>query len=89
MNDSEEHKEWRPLISWLFIIGLSVSLFVVMMILMLIMEKPREWDFGTIPFTPSESVYSSSNKQAPPEKKMIEPLPEGIPMKDSSIVKQK
>jgi len=44
---------------------------------MMIPEVPRKWDFGTIPFTPSESIYSTHVPEKIPKGKMIEALPEG------------
>jgi hypothetical protein len=82
MVDAEEHHDWSTFKSWLFIIALSFSLFITMSVLMMIEEQPRQWDFGTIPFTPSESVYSTSVPKKNPEEKMIEPLPEGVSMKE-------
>ncbi len=80
MRSSEEHHEWNTFYSWLLIFGLTASLFIVMFILMLIPVGPREWDFGTDPFVPSESIYSSSTPEEIPKGKMVEPLPEGVPM---------
>lgn len=76
MRDSEEHHEWGPVKSWLFIIGLSASLFIFMELLMMIPEVPREWDHGTLPFTPSESVYSTAVVEDSAQNRMVEPLPE-------------
>ncbi len=75
MNDSEEHHEWSTTFSWMFIIGLATSLFLLMIVLMLIPEVPRHWDFGTVPFTPSESVYSTNNPEKYPEEKTRMQLP--------------
>ena len=76
MRDSEEHHEWGTGKSWLFILGLSSSLFIFMEFLMMIPEVPRQWDHGTLPFTPSESVYSTTDIRDSVIEKMIEPLPD-------------
>ncbi|HEX2934795.1 MAG TPA: hypothetical protein VHO72_05530 [Bacteroidales bacterium] len=85
MRDSEEHKEWSTGKSWLFIIALSGSLFIFMEILMMIPEVPRQWDRGTVPFTPSESVYSTSRPDEANPEKAIAPLPDiAYPQQNSS-----
>lgn len=76
MRDSEEHKEWSSGKSWLFIIALSGSLFLFMEFLMMIPEVPRDWDHGTVPFTPSASIYSTSRPDEANPEKAIAPLPE-------------
>jgi hypothetical protein len=75
MRDSEEHHEWGTGKSWLFILGLSALLFSFMELLMMIPEVPRTWDHGTVPFTPSESIYSTNNPDNDSLQKMVEPLP--------------
>jgi len=75
MNDSEEHHEWKTSSGWIFLFALSGSLFLLMFVLMLIPEVPRHWDFGTVPFTPAESVYSTNNPEKHPDGKTRMQLP--------------
>jgi hypothetical protein len=83
VHEYEEYHEWNSLWSWAFIAFLSASLITVCMVsMMMIMDYPREWDHGNLNFTPSASVYSTTR----PGKiidKMIQPLPEGVPMNES------
>jgi hypothetical protein len=74
----EENLKVSPMAGWLVLI---VFTFVIlgwgMLLMMAIMDTPREWDFGAYPDIPSQSVYSTSE----PIKKakvplQISPLPE-------------
>lgn len=84
MHGYEEHKEWNTLWSWLFIILLSGGLIGWAMFMMTVVKDvEREWDYGSIPFTPAISVYSTEIHKEKPEERMIEPLPEGISIEES------
>ena len=91
MHDYEENKEWSTLGSWLFIILLSGGLIGWAMFMMtVIKDVPRDWDYGSVPFTPAKSVYSTERHKKVPEGKMIQPLPEGISMEEQrSYTKEK
>ncbi len=83
MHDYEEHKEWSTLGSWLFILLLSGGLIGWAMFMMsVIKDVPREWDYGTVPFTPASSVYSTERHEEAPDGYMLQPLPEGISMEE-------
>jgi len=46
----------------------------------LVKDGPRQWDFGTLPDVPAQSIYSSAptpEAEAPP--RQIAPLPEAKP----------
>lgn len=82
-HDYEEHKEWSTLGSWLFVLLLSGGLIGWAMFMMsIIKDVPREWDYGTLPFTPAKSVYSTERHSDAPEGYMLEPLPEGISIEE-------
>lgn len=82
-HDYEEHKEWSTLGSWLFVLLLSGGLIGWAMFMMsIIKDVPREWDYGTLPFTPAKSVYSTERPSGAPEGYMLEPLPEGISIEE-------
>lgn len=84
MHDYEEHKEWSTLGSWLFILLLSGGLIGWAMFMMsVIKDVPREWDYGTVPFTPAKSVYSTEVHEEKPEGYMLHPLPEGISIEEA------
>ena len=84
MHKYEEHRKWSTLGSWLFILLLSGGLIGWAMTMMsVIRDVPREWDYGTIPFTPGKTVYSTERPPATTEDYMMEPLPEGIPMEEA------
>ncbi len=83
MNFNEEHHEWSSLKGWIFIIGLMAGLMILMTIMMLIPQAKRHWDYGTVPFIPSETKFSTEVNKNMPKEKMIESLPEGVAMKDT------
>jgi hypothetical protein len=72
------HQQWAHVILILF----AASLMGWGMLLhMTIRETPAKWDFGVLPDTPSESVYSTAEPptgEAPPLQ--IAPLPEARPL---------
>jgi hypothetical protein len=83
MHEYEEFHEWSTGWSWAFIIFLSGSLFTICMIVMaLVMDVPRKWDYGNLDFTPSASEYSLV-KPVYNDSTMILPLPEGKTMEES------
>lgn len=60
MVEAEEFRKIRPLWVWTGIVVLSVSLVGWGLLnYALIEDRQREWDFGQLPDTPAESVYSS------------------------------
>ena len=82
MHNYEEFHEWSTRWSWAFIIFLSGSLITICMILMMMIPTvPRVWEYGDLPFTPSESVYSTI-KPVSGGVMMIQPLPEGVSMEE-------
>jgi hypothetical protein len=82
MHEYEEYHEWNAFWSWAFIAFLSGALITICMVcMMMIMDMPREWDHGNLNFTPAASVYSTI-KPAKATGKMIQPLPEGVPMQE-------
>lgn len=82
VHEYEEYHEWNFFWSWAFIVFLTGSLITICMVaMMMIMDLPREWDHGSLNFTPSASVYSSV-KPLKTEEKMIQPLPEGVSMEN-------
>jgi hypothetical protein len=84
MHKYEEHRKWSTLGSWLFIVLLSGGLIGwAMTMKSVIRDVPREWDYGTVPFTPAKSVYSTEVPKEEPDGYMLEPLPEGIPIEEA------
>jgi hypothetical protein len=82
MHEYEEFHEWSKGWSWAFIIFLSGSLISICMLVMaLVKDVPREWEHGSLDFTPAASVYSLS-KPSGIDNFMVEPLPEGRKLKD-------
>ena len=83
-HDYEEHKEWSTLGSWAFVLLLSGGLIGWAMFMMtVIKDVPREWDYGTVPFTPAKPVYSTERPAQTTTDYMLEPLPEGISMEEA------
>jgi len=56
---SEEH-ELSALWSWLLIIAFSAAIMGYgWLVYSIIPDAPRQWDFGQLPDTPAESIYST------------------------------
>jgi len=87
LHEYEEYHEWNEFWSWAFIVFLSGSLITLMMVIMSVKVAPREWDFGNVGFTPSESIYSTQDP-GPVLENMIQPLPEGVSMEESKNAEQ-
>jgi hypothetical protein len=67
MEKYEEYKVLKkPFWGWGILIAFSAAILGWgMFVEMVIQETPRQWDFGTLPDTPAESVYSTAPH--PPE----------------------
>jgi hypothetical protein len=77
----DEDKEIGSFGSWMIVIVFSAAIVVFGLLVYAIVEDaPRRWDFGALPDTPAESVYST---YAPPPgaapSRQIAPLPEAEP----------
>jgi hypothetical protein len=77
----QEAPYWR---GWLFIVFFSLAILGWGMALHLVIpDGPRQWDFGAVPSTPAESVYSSAlpsaSQRANPARQM-EMLPGAVPL---------
>uniref|UniRef100_I2Q385 Uncharacterized protein n=1 Tax=Desulfovibrio sp. U5L TaxID=596152 RepID=I2Q385_9BACT len=60
-----------PYFGWVVVLGLSAFMIVMGMFLhAMIPDTPRQWDFGVLPDTPGESVYSTLE----PEVRELAPL---------------
>jgi len=86
----EEYTPTKPLTSWVILLGVSFAVLALGMFLHAkIPNTPRHWDFGALPDTPAESVYSTSRPNvhslAPLEiegvPRMLPPLPWAKPLK--------
>ncbi len=79
----EESREVGSFTSWLILIGFCLFLFAWgFLIFFAIKDTPRKWDFGVLPDTPAESIYStekSPTTTTPP--RQLPELPEAVPMK--------
>jgi hypothetical protein len=68
---------------WLIVI--LISLLVVgwgLLIYKSVRDNRRTWDYGVLPDTPGESIYSiSPPPTAAPAPKQVESLPEAVPWK--------
>jgi hypothetical protein len=77
MKQFEEYRQIPDLWSWIVIalIGLSVVGWGLMNVL-LVHDRQREWDYGTLPDVPGQSIYSTGQTggQATPPPQ-IAPLP--------------
>jgi len=69
-NGSSNFRSWAILITFcVIIIVWGIINFLT------IKDKPRQWDFGVLPDTPSESIYSTSR---PANKLSVAPAPQQI-----------
>ena len=78
MEPYEQYEEVRPFWGWVMVIALSAVVCGWTMVLPPLMpEVKRQWDFGQLPTTPAESVYSTQQPPAAqPAPAQVEPLPE-------------
>lgn len=61
MEKYEEYKVVTPFWGWVILVAFSIVVLGWGMLLMFIIpDTPRKWDFGTVPDTPAESVYSTA-----------------------------
>ena len=80
MHDYEEFHEWSTGWSWAFILFLSGSLITIAMTVMfLVKDVPRQWDYGSLEYTPAASIYSLSQPSGA-DSVMVLPVPEGRKM---------
>jgi len=82
----EEDHELSPLWGWLIIIAFSASIMGFGWLMYLIIpDAARQWDFGQLPDTPAESIYSSEEPKdsASPQRQLLR-LPEALPEKPSA-----
>jgi hypothetical protein len=82
----EEYKVTSEFWGWVIIIASSIGILGYgMVIMLLVRDAPRYWDFGQVDITPAESIYST---QEPPlnvnDVQQLTPLPEGVPMPPGS-----
>jgi hypothetical protein len=81
MNEYEEKHEIGSMWSWVLVVLLcAVILAWGLTIHALVKDGPREWNFGTLPDAPSQSIYSTEEtpeKAIPP--RQVAPLPEAKP----------
>jgi hypothetical protein len=79
----DEESELPPLWGWLIIIAFSASIMAFGWLMYLIIpDATRQWDFGALPDTPAESIYSSEQPKASmqPQRQLLR-LPEALPDK--------
>jgi hypothetical protein len=85
MAERKKYDEQRELPSpweWVIIILLSLILIVyALVVYRFILEGPRHWDFGQLPDTPAESLYSTEEPPSPDRRppRQIHKLPEAQP----------
>jgi len=88
MNGPQKEKEYEEmtfisgLTSWIILIAFSATILSWgMLVKMMVSTQPAHWDFGQLPDTPSQSIYST----AEPQKNVTIPnfysipAPQGIP----------
>lgn len=79
----EEEHELPPLWGWVLVVMLSASLVGFgWLVYLIVPDGPRHWDFGQLPDTPAESIYSTETPGATarPRRQLFR-LPEALPDK--------
>lgn len=81
MKQSEEYRFISARASWAIIIVFSMAIIGWGLVnWAAIKDRPRDWDYGSLPDTPAESVYSShAPTQSTAEPPQFQPLPEARP----------
>jgi hypothetical protein len=76
--DQELPSPWE----WVIVIVFSASIMAFgWLVYLIIPERPRQWDFGQLPDTPAESVYSTDQPDlARKSPRQIHALPEARPL---------
>jgi hypothetical protein len=84
MEETEHGRKALP--GWGWIVVILISALIIgwgLLNFVLVRDPPRTWHFGTLPDTPSQSIYSTEAPPAvtgnPPQQ--IPPLPEAQPKK--------
>jgi hypothetical protein len=74
----EEDIEFSVFWSWVVILVFSLSVLAYMLVVCFaVRETPRQWDFGLLPDTPAESIYSTARYTRTKEpSRQLSPLPE-------------
>ncbi len=84
MKEYEENREIGSTWSWILMMLLCAFILTWgFAIYALVKDGPREWNYGTLPDAPSQSIYSTeekSEKANPP--RQVAPLPEARPWKE-------
>jgi hypothetical protein len=82
MKKHEEYGRISKRTGWIFIIMFTALIITWCMLIMVIVHgRPRQWDFGGIKDTPSESIYSTDAKPGIADVPVqISPLPEASPL---------
>ena len=61
MHKHEEYREIPQALSWVLLVLLTACVVSwCMFIMMMVEDRPREWDFGALQDVPAQSVYSTS-----------------------------
>jgi hypothetical protein len=83
MKEYEEDHEIGSIWSWALVVILCALILAWgFTIHAVVKDGPREWNFGTLPDAPSQSIYSTEEapeKAVPP--RQVAPLPEAKPRK--------
>ena len=77
----EEHELSAPW-GWLIIIAFSAAIIGYgLLVYRIIPDAPRQWDFGQLPDTPAESIYSTEEPKEPSGEppRQLPRLPEAQP----------
>ncbi len=65
MEHNEENLPAGPWLAWVLLILLTMSILAYGLVMHLtIPDPPRQWDFGTLPDTPAQSVFSTEEPKS-------------------------
>lgn len=78
----DEHQELPSPWEWVILVLFSAAIAGFgLLVYCLVPDAPRHWDFGQLPDTPAESVYSTEEPAAPSKApRQILRLPEAQPL---------
>jgi len=86
MKEYEENREIGSTWSWTLMMLFCASILTWgFAIYALVKDGPREWNYGTLPDAPSQSIYSTeeeSERANPP--RQVAPLPEAKPRRPAA-----
>ena len=84
----EEYHVLPPVWGWFCLVLFSAGIISWgLFIHAIVPDAPRRWDFGVLPTTPAQSVYTTAEPGEGPVPQQMAPLPDRQPMSPKGDVK--